>query len=109
VPIVAPAPSADPLLSGRRCRKCFKLGTAQRVAGSDRTVKCTACGNKWDIRLKGTEKVAVGSVIASARPIKAAPSGKADECRICEHDRTAHVGDGGKCLIPRCVCREFYQ
>lgn len=85
------APAVD--LSARRCRKCKKLGTATLEAGSDRSVRCTSCGFRWNLRFKADER----------------PAPSAAVCRRCDHDVSAHVGAAGKCLVPRCSCTELYQ
>lgn len=94
-----PATSVSGELAGRRCRKCYREGTGVRVVGSERTLKCTACGHTWDLRLKATERAASFQ----------APRPEAHGCKAeaCGHPRRDHVDFTGQCIARGCKCQGF--
>jgi len=74
------------------CRKCRHIGLCARVEGTARAVRCGSCGFKWDARAQASE------------------AGKTEPaiCTKCDHDEAQHE-HGGRCLVPRCACMEFYR
>lgn len=101
---VSATPAID--LATRRCRRCKRVGTAARVADSPRDVKCRSCGATWALRQKATEGAAAPSGPTSVR--RAAREAVAhNRCVACDHTEDAHVGEAGRCLSARCVCKGF--
>jgi hypothetical protein len=95
--VVEPEPEAAPVAVvdmwvSRRCRKCKRPG-ATPVPGTERTLNCGHCGHQWDGRRKRSEPAAAGDAA----------------CGICDHAESAHIGDNGRCLSARCVCRGFHR
>jgi hypothetical protein len=102
-PVAADSPaSADVDLAVRRCRQCKKIGTAERVAGTERKVRCTSCRATWKIRVKAGEG-------ASPRPNHPRAASNVGDCRRCDHASDQHEAGEGRCLVPRCSCGEFYE
>jgi hypothetical protein len=105
-PVTAREVDADAdLVASRKCRQCGVLGKAARVAGTDRDVKCGACGFVWRMRVKQAERDTAAVSPRPGRPSARAPEGA---CKRCDHDVSAHPG-GGRCLVPRCVCAALYE
>jgi hypothetical protein len=103
-PVAASPAAPDVDLAVRRCRNCKKIGTAERVAGTDREVRCTSCRATWKTRVKASEGGG-----ASPRPKHPRAESNVGDCRRCDHGSDQHEAGDGRCLVPRCSCGEFYE
>lgn len=87
-------------LAERACRNCTQRGTAVRVVGTERTVKCSACGHAWDVR-------GLPSGVTSTRETPAPRRADAGKGCRCTHQRRDHVEYSGVCTARGCSCPAF--
>jgi hypothetical protein len=101
----SPAPQTSATGAVRTCRKCFKRGPVVPIDGKN--VRCGNCMFAWAMREKRSEAGAVGASPRPPRPNE--PSTDPKVCRRCDHDKSAHIGENGRCLSARCGCPDFYR